>query len=78
MHQEYHGFLNISNICFKPNHLPQGKCDIKNLSEALLKGFSIIIWDFEAHKYWEVLTSKPLTSNSVFYQLKKKLKSNRI
>jgi len=65
IHKEYHGFINVSNICLKPINLPEGRFDFQDFMEALIKGFSIIIWDYEAHKYWEVLTSKSSTSNNV-------------
>ena len=68
-HEEYHGFINVSSISLKPTHLPQGKFDSKDFMEALIKGFSIIIWDYEAHKYWEILTSKPSTPHNVLKYL---------
>ena len=62
---EYHGFLNISNICVRPTIEPQNCYDIKDWIEAVIQDFSIVIWDYEAHKYWEIITSKTIISKVI-------------
>ncbi len=60
---EYHGFLNISNLCLQPNNMPSQGLNLLTFVEALINGFSVILWDHEAHKYWEVIESKLRSTN---------------
>jgi len=62
---EYHGFLNISNICIRPSIEPQNCYDVKDYINAIIKDFSIVVWDLEAHKYWEIITSKAIISKVI-------------